>query len=125
MIFFALAIIFFSYFYTALVYSPRDISDNLKKSGAFIPGIRPGEQTTIYMEKIILRLTFYGSLYIAIICLIPELLVSFLKVPIYLGGTSLLILVVVTMDFSIQIGSYKVSQQYEYLINKNKKYKNT
>lgn len=123
MLFFAAAIIFFSYFYTALVYSPREISENLKKSGAFIPGIRPGEQTTLYMEKIILRLTFYGSLYITFICLVPELFVSLFKVPIYLGGTSLLILVVVTMDFSIQLSSYKVSQQYEYLMSKTKKHK--
>lgn len=120
-IFFASAIIFFCYFYTALVFSPREIADNLKKSGAFVPGQRPGEHTAKYIEKVVLRLTFYGALYIAIVCLIPELLVSFAKIPFYLGGTSLLILVVVTMDFAGQIGNYRVSQQYEYLMNKNKR----
>lgn len=117
-IFFASAIIFFCFFYTALVFSPREIADNLKKSGAFVPGIRPGEQTTKYIEKVVLRLTFYGALYITIVCLIPELLVSFANIPFYLGGTSLLILVVVTMDFTVQVGSYRMSQQYEHLMSK-------
>ena len=120
-IFFASAVIFFCYFYTALVFSPREIADNLKKSGAFVPGIRPGEHTTKYIEKVVLRLTFYGALYITVVCLIPELLVSYANIPFYLGGTSLLILVVVTMDFAMQVGSYRVSQQYEYLINKSKR----
>ena len=96
---FAATIIFFCYFYTALVFSPREMAENLKKSGAFVPGIRPGEQTSRYLEKVVLRLTFFGALYITIICLIPEFLTTALNVPFYLGGTSLLILVVVTMDF--------------------------
>lgn len=124
MIFFAAAVIFFCYFYTALVFSPREIADNLKKSGAFVPGIRPGEQTTKYIEKVVLRLTFYGALYITVICLIPEFLVSVAHIPFYLGGTSLLILVVVTMDFSVQLGSYRMSQQYESLLNKSAAGKN-
>lgn len=119
MIFFASAIIFFCFFYTALVFSPREIADNLKKSGAFVPGIRPGEQTTRYIEKVVLRLTFYGALYITIVCLIPEFLVQMANVPFYLGGTSLLILVVVTMDFSMQVNSYRMSQKYEYLLNRS------
>lgn len=119
LILFASAIIFFCFFYTALVFSPREIADNLKKSGAFVPGIRPGEQTTKYIERVVLRLTFYGALYITIVCLIPEFLVQMAHIPFYLGGTSLLILVVVTMDFSMQVSSYRVSQQYEYLMNKS------
>ncbi|MDO4907455.1 preprotein translocase subunit SecY [Neisseria sp.] len=113
---FAATIIFFCYFYTALVFSPKEMAENLKKSGAFIPGIRPGEQTSRYLEKVVLRLTLFGALYITIICLIPEFLTTALNIPFYLGGTSLLILVVVTMDFHTQITSYRVTQQYEYLI---------
>lgn len=117
-IIFAVAIIFFCYFYTALVFSPREMAENLKKSGAFVPGIRPGEQTSKYLEKVVLRLTFFGALYIAIVCLIPEFVTGMLKVPFYLGGTSLLILVVVTMDFGTQIASYRMNQQYEHLLRK-------
>ena len=117
-IIFATAIIFFCYFYTALVFSPREMAENLKKSGAFVPGIRPGEQTSNYLEKVVLRLTFFGALYIAVICLIPEFVTGILKVPFYLGGTSLLILVVVTMDFGTQIASYRMNQQYEHLLKK-------
>lgn len=113
---FAATIIFFCYFYTALVFSPKEMAENLKKSGAFIPGIRPGEQTSRYLEKVVLRLTLFGALYITIICLIPEFLTTALNIPFYLGGTSLLILVVVTMDFQTQIASYRVTQQYEHLI---------
>ncbi|MDO5639783.1 MAG: preprotein translocase subunit SecY [Neisseria sp.] len=116
---FAATIIFFCYFYTALVFSPREMAENLKKSGAFVPGIRPGEQTSRYLEKVVLRLTFFGALYITIICLIPEFLTTALNIPFYLGGTSLLILVVVTMDFSTQIASYRVTQQYEHLMKRS------
>lgn len=116
---FAATIIFFCYFYTALVFSPREMAENLKKSGAFIPGIRPGEQTSRYLEKVVLRLTFWGAIYIAIVCLIPEVLTSAMNVPFYLGGTSLLILVVVTMDFKTQIASYVMSSQYEHLMKRS------
>ncbi|KLT72810.1 preprotein translocase subunit SecY [Neisseria arctica] len=116
---FAATIIFFCYFYTALVFSPREMAENLKKSGAFVPGIRPGEQTSKYLEKVVLRLTFFGALYITIICLIPEFLTTAVNVPFYLGGTSLLILVVVTMDFSTQIASYRMTQQYEHLMKRS------
>ncbi|MDK4540744.1 preprotein translocase subunit SecY [Kingella kingae] len=113
---FAITIIFFCYFYTALAFSPKEMAENLKKSGAFVPGIRPGEQTAQYLENVVLRLTFFGALYITVICLIPELLTAFAGIPFYLGGTSLLILVVVTMDFNTQLTSYLVAQQYEHLI---------
>lgn len=116
-LFFASAIIFFCFFYTALVFNPRDVADNLKKSGAFIPGIRPGEQTSKYIEKVILRLTLGGAIYITIVCVMPELLRGF-NVPISFGGTSLLIMVVVTMDFRTQIASYMMSHQYEHLMKK-------
>ena len=110
---FTVTIIFFCYFYTALVFSPKEMAENLKKSGAFVPGIRPGKQTSQYLEQVVLRLTLFGALYITTICLIPEFLTTALNVPFYLGGTSLLILVVVTMDFSTQINSYRMTQQYE------------
>lgn len=116
---FAATIVFFCYFYTALVFSPKEMAENLKKSGAFVPGIRPGVQTSKYLENVVLRLTLFGALYITIICLIPEFLTSVLNIPFYLGGTSLLILVVVTMDFSTQIDAYKVTQQYEHLIKRS------
>ena len=115
---FATTIIFFCYFYTALVFSPKEMAENLKKSGAFVPGIRPGEQTSRYLEKVVLRLTLFGALYITTICLIPEFLTTALNVPFYLGGTSLLILVVVTMDFRTQINSYVMSSQYEDLLSR-------
>ena len=115
---FATTIIFFCYFYTALVFSPKEMAENLKKSGAFVPGIRPGEQTSRYLEKVVLRLTLFGALYITTICLIPEFLTTALNVPFYLGGTSLLILVVVTMDFRTQINSYVMSSQYEDLMSR-------
>ena len=106
-------------FYTALVFSPREMAENLKKSGAFVPGIRPGEQTSNYLEKVVMRLTFFGALYITIICLIPEFVTGVLGIPFHLGGTSLLILVVVTMDFGTQVASYRMNQQYEHLMRKN------
>ncbi|MBH5330043.1 preprotein translocase subunit SecY [Eikenella sp. S3360] len=116
---FSVAIVFFCYFYTALVFSPREMAENLKKSGAFVPGIRPGEQTSNYLEKVVMRLTLFGALYITVICLIPEFVTGVLGVPFHLGGTSLLILVVVTMDFGTQIASYRMNQQYEQLMKKN------
>lgn len=124
-IIFSIAIVFFCYFYTALVFSPREMADNLKKSGAFVPGIRPGEQTSSYLEKVVLRLTFFGALYITIICIIPEFVTGVMKIPIYLGGTSLLILVVVTMDFANQIASYQMNQKYEHLLRKTESKKTT
>lgn len=120
-IIFASAIIFFCYFYTALTFNPKEMAENLKKSGAFIPSIRPGEQTARYLEKIVLRLTLFGALYITIVCLIPEILTSYLGIPFYLGGTSLLILVVVVMDFSTQINSYGTTQRYEDLLKRTDK----
>lgn len=115
---YAIAIIFFCYFYTALVFNPKETAENLKKSGAFIPGIRPGEQTSRYIEKIILRLTLIGAIYITLVCLLPEFLILKWNVPFYFGGTSLLIIVVVTMDFMTQVQSYVLSQQYEGLLKK-------
>ena len=102
---YAAAIVFFCYFYTALVFNPKETADNLKKSGAFIPGIRPGEQTSRYIERIILRLTLIGAIYIGLVCLLPEFLILKWNVPFYFGGTSLLIIVVVTMDFMAQVQS--------------------
>lgn len=115
---YAVAIFFFCFFYTALVFSPKETADNLKKSGAFLPGIRPGEQTAKYIEKIMLRLTLVGAVYIALVCLLPEFLVVNWNVPFYFGGTSLLILVVVTMDFMAQVQSYLMTHQYENLLKK-------
>ena len=112
------AIIFFCFFYTALVYNPKETADNLKKSGAFVPGIRPGEQTARYIEKIMLRLTLVGALYITLVCLIPEFLILKFNVPFYFGGTSLLIIVVVTMDFMSQVQAYLMTHQYESLLKK-------
>jgi preprotein translocase subunit SecY len=117
-LFYAAAIVFFCFFYTALVFSPKETADNLKKSGAFLPGIRPGEQTAKYIEKIMLRLTLVGAFYITLVCLLPEFLVVKWNVPFYFGGTSLLILVVVTMDFMAQVQSYLMTHQYESLLKK-------
>ena len=116
--FYAAAIIFFCFFYTALVFNSRETADNLKKSGAFIPGIRPGDQTAKYSDKILLRLTLIGAIYITLVCLLPEFLIIKYNVPFYFGGTSLLILVVVTMDFMAQVQNYMMSQQYESLLKK-------
>jgi preprotein translocase subunit SecY len=115
---YASAIVFFCFFYTALVFSPKETADNLKKSGAFLPGIRPGDQTAKYVEKIMMRLTLIGAIYITLVCLLPEFLVIKFNVPFYFGGTSLLILVVVTMDFMAQVQSYLMSHQYESLLKK-------
>jgi preprotein translocase subunit SecY len=117
-LFYAAAIVFFCFFYTALVFSPKETADNLKKSGAFLPGIRPGEQTAKYIEKIMLRLTLVGAFYITLVCLLPEFLVVKWNVPFYFGGTSLLILVVVTIDFMAQVQSYLMTHQYESLLKK-------
>jgi len=115
---YAAAIVFFCFFYTALVFNSRETADNLKKSGAFIPGIRPGEQTARHIDRILSRLTLAGAVYITAVCLLPEFLVLKYNVPFYFGGTSLLILVVVTMDFWAQVQSYVMSQQYESLLKK-------
>ena len=115
---YAAAIIFFCFFYTALVFNSRETADNLKKSGAFIPGIRPGEQTAKHIDKILSRLTLAGAIYITAVCLLPEFLTLKYNVPFYFGGTSLLIIVVVTMDFWAQVQSYIMSQQYESLLKK-------
>lgn len=112
------AIIFFCFFYTALVFNSKETADNLKKSGAFVPGIRPGDQTARYIDKILMRLTLAGAVYITAVCLLPEFLISHWKVPFYFGGTSLLIIVVVTMDFMAQVQNYVMSQQYESLLRK-------
>ena len=111
-------IVFFCFFYTALVFNSRETADNLKKSGAFIPGIRPGDQTSRYIDRILSRLTLAGAVYITAVCLLPEFLVLKYNVPFYFGGTSLLIIVVVTMDFWAQVQSYVMSQQYESLLKK-------
>ena len=115
---YAAAIVFFCFFYTALVFNSKETADNLKKSGAFVPGIRPGEQTSRYIDKILTRLTLAGAVYITVICLLPEFLIARWNVPFYFGGTSLLIIVVVTMDFMAQVQNYVMSQQYESLLRK-------
>ena len=112
------AIIFFCFFYAALMFNPKETAENLKKSGAFVPGIRPGDQTARYIEKIMLRLTLVGSVYVTLVCLLPEFLIVWKKVPFYFGGTSLLIIVVVTMDFMAQVQAYAMSHQYESLLKK-------
>jgi preprotein translocase subunit SecY len=115
---YASAIVFFTFFYVALQYNPKETADNLKKSGAFVPGIRPGEQTAKYLEKIMTRLTLAGALYLVLVCLLPEFLILRWNVPFYFGGTSLLIIVVVTMDFMSQVQAYVMTHQYESLLKK-------
>ncbi len=115
---YAAAIIFFCFFYTALVFNPRETADNLKKSGAFVPGIRPGDQTARYVDKIMGRLTLVGAIYITLVCLLPEFLIVKWNVPFYFGGTSLLILVVVSMDFMAQVQAYIMTHQYDSLLKK-------
>ncbi|TAK80190.1 MAG: preprotein translocase subunit SecY [Betaproteobacteria bacterium] len=115
---YAALIIFFCFFYTALQYNPKETADNLKKSGAFVPGIRPGEQTARYLEKILTRLTLAGAIYVTAVCLLPEFLILKWNVPFYFGGTSLLIIVVVTMDFMAQVQAYIMTHQYESLLRK-------
>lgn len=114
------AIIFFCYFYTALVFSPREIADNLKKSGAFIPGIRPGDNTASYIDLVITRLTFFGAVYITLVSLLPDILISVWHMPFYFGGTSLLIVVVVLMDFMAQVQAHLMSHQYDSIMKKSR-----
>ena len=111
-------IMFFCFFYTALVYNPRETADQLKKSGAFIPGIRPGEQTSKYVDKVMTRLTLVGALYITAVCLLPEFMILFYKVPFTFGGTSLLIIVVVIMDFMSQVQAHLISRDYDSVLKK-------
>src|SRR3982751_3966636 len=115
---FLLLSVFFCFFYTALVFNPKETAENLKKSGAFIPGIRPGDQTARYIERIMLRLTLAGAIYVTLVCLLPEFLILKWNVPFYFGGTSLLIIVVVTMDFMAQVQAYIMTHQYESLLKK-------
>ncbi|MCC5793595.1 MAG: preprotein translocase subunit SecY [Chromatiales bacterium] len=116
--FYASMIMFFCFFYTALVFNSRDTADNLKRSGAFIPGIRPGQQTADYIDKVLTRLTFWGGVYITAVCLMPEFMILYWRVPFYFGGTSLLIIVIVTMDFMSQLQAHMMSHQYEGLLKK-------
>jgi len=120
MIFFAAGIVFFSFFYTSIVFNPTETADNLKKHGGFVPGIRPGERTAIFIEGLLTKLTVIGSAYLVIICLLPEFLIANYPVPFYLGGTSLLIVVVVGMDTITQVQTRLMSVQYESLIKKTK-----
>jgi len=115
---FVMAIVFFCFFYTALVFNPKDTADNLKKSGAFIPGIRPGEQTAKYIDTVMTRLTVFGAIYVTLVCLVPQFLISYVNVPFYFGGTSLMIIVVVVMDFMAQMQAHLMSHQYESLMKK-------
>lgn len=120
LIFYSAAIVFFCYFYTALVFNPREIAENLKKSGAFIPGIRPGDQTASYIDLVITRLTFFGAVYITLISLLPDVLISIWHMPFYFGGTSLLIVVVVLMDFMSQVQAHLLSHQYDSIMKKSR-----
>jgi len=115
---YASLIMFFCFFYTALVFNSRETADNLRKSGAFIPGIRPGQQTAEYIDKVLTRLTFWGALYITAVCLLPEFMILEFSVPFYFGGTSVLIMVVVTMDFMAQLQAHMMTHQYEGLLKK-------
>ncbi|WP_404414425.1 preprotein translocase subunit SecY [Vreelandella aquamarina] len=116
---FAAAVVFFCFFYTALVFNPKDVADNLKKSGAFLPGIRPGEQTARYIDKVMTRLTLFGALYITAVSLMPQFLIVAWNVPFFFGGTSLLIVVVVIMDFMAQVQSHLMSNQYDSVMKKS------
>ncbi|MFA5960892.1 MAG: preprotein translocase subunit SecY [Tatlockia sp.] len=118
LIVYAVAILFFAFFYAALVFNPKDTADNLKKSGAYIPGIRPGEQTTKYIDMVMTRLTLVGALYLVLVCLLPQILMYTWHVPFYFGGTSLLIIVVVIMDFVAQVQAHLMTQQYDSLMKK-------
>lgn len=115
---YAAAIVFFCFFYTALVFNSKETADNLKKSGAFVPGIRPGDQTAGYIDRVLMRLTLVGAVYVTLVCLLPEFLILRWNVPFYFGGTSLLIIVVVTMDFMSQVQAHVMSHQYESLLKK-------
>lgn len=118
-ILFALAVVFFCFFYTALMYNPKEVADNLKKSGAFVPGIRPGEQTARYIDSVLTRLTLFGAAYITAVSLLPQFMVVWFNVPFHFGGTSMLIVVVVVMDFMAQVQSHLMSHQYESLMKKS------
>ena len=113
-------VVFFAFFYTAVVFNPADTADNLKKYGGFMPGIRPGKNTADYLDRVLTRLTVVGAAYLAVICLLPELLISRFSVPFYFGGTSLLIVVTVTMDTVAQVQSHLLAHQYEGLIKKSR-----
>lgn len=119
LIVYAAAILFFAFFYTALVFNPKDTADNLKKSGAYIPGIRPGEQTTRYIDNVMTRLTLVGAIYLVLVCLLPQIMMYTWHVPFYFGGTSLLIIVVVIMDFVAQVQAHLMTQQYDSLMKKS------
>jgi preprotein translocase subunit SecY len=118
---FVALIFFFCFFYTAIIFEPKDIAENLKKAGGFVPGIRPGEKTREYIDNVLTRLTLWGGIYISIISVLPMLLIAQFNVPFYFGGTSLLILVGVAIDFMGQVESHLISQQYEGLMNKGKR----
>ena len=115
---YAAGIIFFCFFYTAIVFDPKETADNLKKSGAFIPGMRPGEQTANYLDSVLTKLTLGGAIYITSVCLLPEFLILRFNVPFYFGGTSLLIIVVVVMDFMSQVQAHLMSHQYDGMLKK-------
>mgnify|MGYP001478908607 FL=1 len=120
MVAYAALIIFFSFFYTSVVFNPEDTADNLRKYGGFLPGIRPGKKTAEYLDYVLTRLTVIGALYITLVCLLPEFMIAYYKVPFYLGGTSLLIVVSVTMDTVAQMQSHLLAHQYEGLIKRSK-----
>ena len=120
MILYAIGIVFFTFFYTAVVFNPEETAENLKKNGGFIPGIRPGKNTADYLDHVLTRLTVLGALYLAVICLIPEFLVSYASLPFYFGGTSLLIVVSVTMDTVAQVHGHLLAHQYEGLVKRAK-----
>jgi preprotein translocase subunit SecY len=115
---YALLIIFFCFFYTALVFNARDTAENLKKSGAFVRGIRPGQQTAEYIDHVLTRLTLWGALYVTVVCLVPEILISYTGASFRFGGTSLLIVVVVVMDFMAQLNAHTMSHHYPNLVKK-------
>lgn len=117
---YAALIVFFCYFYTAIIFDPKDIAENLKKQGGFVPGIRPGEKTREYIDSVLTRITLWGAIYITLVCLLPQFLISYFKLPFYFGGTSVLIVVGVAMDFMSQVNSYMISRQYEGLMGKTK-----
>jgi preprotein translocase subunit SecY len=120
LVFYGLLIVFFCFFYTSVVFNPEDTAENLRKYGGFLPGIRPGKRTAEYIDYVLTRLTVIGAAYITVVCLLPEALIGFYKVPFYLGGTSILIVVSVTMDTVAQIQSHLLAHQYEGLIKKSK-----
>jgi preprotein translocase subunit SecY len=120
LVFYALLIIFFAFFYTSIMFNPKDTADNLKKYGGFIPGIRPGERTAEYIDYVLTRITVLGALYLTLVCLLPEFLIGYAAMPFYFGGTSLLIVVSVTMDTVAQVQGHLLAQQYEGLVKKAK-----